>query len=116
MDLKKEEPKVKQLKKLSRLELVEIIVQKCKEIDQLQLRLAEAEKKLEQRELVCKENGNIAEAALQINKIFEVCQKAADDYLNNIQKQNPQIHDQKLENEDNPVIEDEQQEDEAHAE
>lgn len=97
MELKKEEPKVKKLKKLSRLELVEIIVEKCQKIDELQQKLAEAEKKLEQRELICEENGNIAEAALQINKIFEACQKAADDYLNNIQNQNPAVENKPIE-------------------
>lgn len=89
MEQKTEEASGKSLRKLSRLELVEIIVQKTKENEELKTKLFQAEKKLEERELLCKENGSIAKAALEINKIFETAQKAADDYLRNIQKQNP---------------------------
>lgn len=88
-DKKTEDSAAKQLKKLTRLELVEIIVQKAKENEELHKKIQHLQNQLDERMFVCQESGNIAEAALKINQIFEACQKAADDYLNNIHKQNP---------------------------
>ena len=71
----------KEMRKLSRLELLELFVEKSKEVERLEAELAQANKKLEDRRLLCEQTGNIAQAALEINHIFEQCQQAADDYL-----------------------------------
>lgn len=44
--------------------------------------MEEAQKKLNGRELVIKESGSIAQAALSLNGIFDTAQRAADDYVN----------------------------------
>lgn len=74
----------KELKKLSRAELLEILVEQSQEIDRLQLQLSQVQKKLKSRRIAISEAGSIAEAALKLNGVFEAAQKAADQYLENI--------------------------------
>lgn len=76
----------KELRKLSRLELVEMLIEQSTEVIRLNKELDEANKKLKERIIICEETGNIAEAALQIDHIFEKCQKAADLYLESVKK------------------------------
>ena len=75
-----------ELKKLKRDELLEIMIAQSKRIASLKKRLEEAEKQLAEKELMLKEAGNIAEASLRINHIFEDAQAAADQYLYNVKK------------------------------
>lgn len=72
------------LSKLSRAELLEIMVSQSEEIDRMSKRIEELEKKLQDRELAMKNVGSIAEAALVLNNIFEDAQKAAEMYLENV--------------------------------
>ncbi|MBQ8603743.1 MAG: DNA repair protein [Oscillospiraceae bacterium] len=81
----------KQLKKLSRRELLEILVEQSKEIDRLQSRLDEANRQLAKREIIIADTGNIARASLQLNDIFTVAQRAADQYLDSIRAIHQQI-------------------------
>lgn len=81
--LKSQEPE-NELQRLSRQELMEIIYQLKKNEQELQTRLAEAEKKLQEREINISKAGSIADASLKLNEIFETAQKAADDYLRTI--------------------------------
>lgn len=74
----------KTLKKLRRTELLELMLEQSRRIDELEAELAEAEAKLEARKLMCRESGSLAEAALKLNGVFEAAQKAADDYLANL--------------------------------
>lgn len=74
----------KELRKLSRLDLIDILIRQSKEINALQEQLETANKKLEDKILVCERTGNIAQAALEINKIFETAQKAADQYIESL--------------------------------
>lgn len=74
----------KELRKLSRLDLIDILIRQSKEITSLQEQLAAANKKLEDKVLICENAGNIAQAALEINKIFETAQLAADQYLESL--------------------------------
>lgn len=76
----------KELGRLKRSELLEIMVEQGKEIERLQKRLSEAEKKLQERRLIMENAGSIAEAALKINQVFEAAQKAADQYLESIRE------------------------------
>lgn len=74
----------KDIRKMSRKDLLELLVLQGKRNDELQKELDCTKKMLNDRRIVISESGNIAEAALRINKIFEVCQEAADQYLNSI--------------------------------
>ena len=76
----------KELKKLSRAELLEMLLAQSKEKQRLEEELAEARKKLEDREIRIAESGSLAEAALKLNGVFEAAQAAADQYLENIRK------------------------------
>ena len=74
----------KELKKLSRAELLEILVEQSKEMEELRSELAEVKEQLNSREIKLGKAGSIAEAALGLNKVFEAAQAAADQYLDNI--------------------------------
>lgn len=85
----------KQLKKLSRAELLEILIQQTKRNDSLETELAELktvyeekiseyEALLERKNIAIEESGSIAEASLKLSGIFEAAQQAADVYLENI--------------------------------
>jgi chemotaxis regulatin CheY-phosphate phosphatase CheZ len=76
----------KNLQKLSRRELLEMMIAQGKEIDNLKAELKEAREKLSERELIIKESGSLAEAALRLNKIFEDADKAARQYLDSVRK------------------------------
>ena len=75
------------LKKLSRQDLLEMLIQEEKRIDQLEKELAEAREALKDRQIRIDTAGSIAEAALKLNGIFEAAQAAADQYLENIRQQ-----------------------------
>lgn len=76
----------KQLRKLKRSDLFELLVEQAKEIEELQGRVNELEDKLQRREINLSEAGSIAEAALAISKVFDEAQAAADVYLNNVKR------------------------------
>ena len=71
----------KELQRLRRSELLEILLSQQKQIESLKKELAEAKEQLEDRKLVMAQSGSIAEAALKLNGIFEAAQRAADQYL-----------------------------------
>lgn len=75
------------LKKLSRQDLLEMLIKEEKRIEQLEQELEEARAELQNRSIQISTSGSIAEAALKIQGIFEVAQAAADQYLENIKKQ-----------------------------
>lgn len=75
----------RELHRLKRAELLEIMIAQNKEIERLQSLLAEAKEELNERNIIMQKAGSIAEAALQINQIFEDAQKAADQYLSSVQ-------------------------------
>ena len=74
----------KEFRKLSRLELLEILTEQSRRIEELSQKLEEAEKKLQSRKLQIEKAGSIAEASLQLNRVFEAAQAAADQYLENV--------------------------------
>ena len=74
----------KELKKLSRAELLELLLVQSKEIEHLRSRLEKAEQRLADRELRVQEAGDIAQAALAVNGVMEAAQAAAKQYLDNI--------------------------------
>lgn len=74
----------KELQRLRRSELLEILLAQQKQIDSLKKELAEANEQLAERKIIMARSGSIAEAALKLNGIFEAAQQAADQYLYSI--------------------------------
>lgn len=78
--------KEKNLKKMKRKDLLEILLMQNKKIDELQEELSNKKELLESKEIIISEVGSIAEASLKLNNIFEVAQQAADDYLESVKE------------------------------
>lgn len=82
----------KELLKLKRSEMLEIMLAQSREIDTLRKELKETRAKLEDREIRMEKAGNIAEASLLLTKVFEEAQKAADLYVENMKLRNKQVN------------------------
>ena len=82
--------KQKELRKLRRTELLELMLQMQEEIDRLRQENQELNQRLLDRRITLEQTGSIAEAALKLNKVFEAAQLAAEDYLNSIRAEHPQ--------------------------
>lgn len=74
----------RELKKLSRLELIDLIYQLRSENVELEQRLNECDAKLSERTITVENAGSIAAAALALNDVFETAQRAADQYLHSV--------------------------------
>lgn len=74
----------KELRKLKRVELLELLVEQAAEIETLRRELEEARQALKNREILLNESGTLAEAALRINEVFAAADRAAQDYLDNV--------------------------------
>ncbi len=74
----------KELRHLNRSELLQMLIMQGEENRKLKEQLEEAQKKLEQREIVMKNAGSIAEASLQLSGVFEAAEKAAQQYINSV--------------------------------
>lgn len=85
----------RELQKLSRAELLELLLRQTKKVEELEAKIekdaeefqeqrAVLEKKIENRQIAMEKAGSIAEASLNLNDVFEVAQRAADQYLENI--------------------------------
>ena len=77
----------KELKKLNRSELPEILVAQGEKIETLEQQLADAQKALQDRRIEISSCGSIAEAALKLNHIFEDAESAAAQYLESVRLQ-----------------------------
>ncbi len=76
----------KELKKLNRSELLELMLEQSREIDRLQAELEETRNALQERNLKIDSCGTLAEAAAEVNSLFYAAQRAADMYLLNVQR------------------------------
>ena len=74
----------KELKKLSREELLELLIAQGRELESCRQKLAEAEEELASRRIAIDNAGSIAEASLQLNGVFEAAQRACAQYTDNI--------------------------------
>jgi len=77
----------KKQNKISKKELLEILLSQAKRIEELETELEKTKTKLESKIILIEESGTLAEAALKLNKVFETAQEAADQYLLNIKEQ-----------------------------
>ncbi len=75
----------KDLKRLSRRELVDVIYQMKKNEEQLQEKIVSLEQALEEKRIRLSSVGSIAEAAVDITNVFSAAQTTADIYLREIQ-------------------------------
>lgn len=76
----------KELKKLSRVELLEMLIEQTERNEELEHKVAELEQQLYDKHINISEAGTLAEACLKVNKIFEAADSAASQYLENIRE------------------------------
>ena len=74
----------KELRKLSRMELIDIIYEAQKRYEDCAGENRKLKAALEERNLKIASAGSIAEAALSVNRVFEAAQAAADQYLSSL--------------------------------
>lgn len=71
----------KDLKRLNRYQLLELLIVQSDRAEKLQAKLDEAETQLANKELQISSLGSIAEASLQLKGVFQAAQDAADMYI-----------------------------------
>ena len=71
----------KEMRRLNRYQLLDLLIHQTQRADQLQQKLDEAEERLKVQSVRLASLGSIAEASLQLSGVFEAAQKAADQYL-----------------------------------
>lgn len=73
----------RELRKLSRGELLELLLAERMENERLRKALKDANAKLQDRTLLIENAGSMAEAALRLNGVFEAADQAVRQYLEN---------------------------------
>lgn len=77
----------KELSKLRRTELLEMLISQGKENVKLQEQLDQAQAALEARRLDIQQAGTMADAAMKLNDVFGAAQRAIDLYTENVNRQ-----------------------------
>ncbi len=78
------------LKRLSRRELLEMLLVQSRENDALKQRVEELKAKLRERENELEEAGSLAEAVLRVNDVFAAAEAAAEQYVENVHRMSAQ--------------------------
>ena len=81
----------KELRKLSRADLIAMMLELEKENQQLREDLEAAQKNLESRRISIDKAGSLADAALQLNGVFEAAEDACSQYTRNLQERSRRI-------------------------
>lgn len=76
----------KELKKLNRYQLLELLVMQTERADTLEKTVEDLQARLDQRELRFSQMGSIAEASVYLSGVLEAAQSAADLYLESVKK------------------------------
>ena len=76
----------KEYKRLSRRELLELLIEESEKTEELERQLKEANDRLAARELKMEAAGSMAEAALSLNEVFEAADRACAQYVENIKE------------------------------
>lgn len=76
----------KELSKLRRSELLEILIAQGKEQERLQQQLQQSEEALRGRQVAIEEAGSIADAAVRLNDVMGAAQRAVDLYTENVKR------------------------------
>ncbi len=74
----------KELRKLRREDLLQILIAQQRQIDELKDSLEQAQSKLDKRNIAIEQSGSIAEAVLRLNDVFGTAQASADQYVSEI--------------------------------
>ena len=76
----------KELRKLRRTELLELLVEQGRIVERLQKEVTALRQEAEERRINIDKAGSIAEASLSLTKIFEDAEEASKIYLENIER------------------------------
>lgn len=76
----------RELKKLRRADLLELLLDERRENERLRDELEKARERLDDRAIRLEKAGSIAAAALQLNGVFEAAEAAAVQYLENVRR------------------------------
>ena len=71
----------KELRKLNRYQLLELLVMQTERVEKLQKQLEQKEAQFNDQDIRLTTMGSIAEATLELHGVFEAAQAAADTYL-----------------------------------
>ncbi len=80
----------KELKRLSRSELLQMLITQAEENKALKDRLEETETQLKDRQITIEKSGSLAEVALSLNGVFQATDAAAKQYLENVKRMSNQ--------------------------
>ena len=81
----------KELRRLRRTDLLEMLLELSRENDKLRKDNLELRQQLQERTILIENSGSLAEAALQLNGIFEAAQAACEQYTQNIQSRSANL-------------------------
>lgn len=76
----------KELRRLSRAELLKMLLAQTEENQKLKKQLQEAKDALAERQIAIDNAGTLAEAALALNGVFAAADEAARQYLENVRR------------------------------
>ena len=76
----------KELRRLRRDDLLQILINQQKQIDALNEQLQQSKEALANRDIAIQEAGTLAEAALKMNGVFDAAQSAAEEYVRQMRK------------------------------
>ena len=76
----------RELRKLNRAELLELLLAESRENERLRAELKRVNESLASRAIRIENAGSIAEAALQLNGVFQAAEQAAAQYLENVRR------------------------------
>ncbi len=74
----------KELKSLSRGDLLEMLIMQTDRVERMEIELQEAKRRAEARDIIIERSGTLAEAAMHINEVWKAADKAAAQYLSNV--------------------------------
>lgn len=76
----------KELRRLRRRELLELLIVQTEENEKLRRELSRTQAELNNKRIAIECAGSLAEAALQLNGVFEAADRAAKQYLENVRR------------------------------
>lgn len=76
----------KELRRLSRAELLQMLITQMEENERLNSRIEEMQNELDKRQTAIENSGSIAEAALKLNGVFEAADKAVKQYIESVKQ------------------------------
>lgn len=76
----------KELRRMSRSELLEMLVEQMEENERLREKLNAVQAELDHTQFAVKRVGTLAEAAMEMNGVFEAADKAAREYLEHVRQ------------------------------